>query len=247
MKLILTYASLTDSWSSVNPGASTSSSSIIPPPHEALHRFGITADSPINSFSAGKPLGPYARKFWGKRLDYILYRQPKDITIGSSPALRCVESRVVLTDKVPGFDFSFSDHFGLESVFDIQTCQDVPTQTSVSPDTVATIIQALASCYRFSKHRAGRELTVSGLCILLLIALIIGSSWLPHSWINPIFMLFTVLVAWLATTMFYEGWIYGHWECNALMNVIEELEIFKKGLETGGNTNGTSGISVNLA
>jgi len=37
-----------------------------------------------------------------------------------------------------------------------------------------------------------------------------------------------VVIAWLATTMLYEGFIFGHWECNALMNVIEELEIHKK-------------------
>jgi sphingomyelin phosphodiesterase 2 len=31
--------------------------------------------------------------------------------------------------------------------------------------------------------------------------------------------------------MFYEGFLYGRWELNALMNVIEELEIYRNQLE----------------
>jgi sphingomyelin phosphodiesterase 2 len=147
---------------------------------------------------------------------------------------------VVLTEKVPGHEFSYSDHFGLESTLSILTdVNEVGTSSAIHPSNVGelsntatnTTIQALAACYRFSKHRASREMTIAGICIFLLVGVTIGSSWLPHAWINPIFMLFTIFLAWFATTMFYEGFIYGQWECNALQNVIEELEIHKKGLE----------------
>jgi sphingomyelin phosphodiesterase 2 len=74
-------------------------------------------------------------------------------------------------------------------------------------------------------------LTIFGLCIPLLLALIIGSAWLPRSWNNSVFVLFTIFISWLATTMFYEGFLYGRWELNALMNVIEELEIYRNQLE----------------
>jgi len=45
-------------------------------PLEALHTFGVTADSPVNTHSAGEPLDDYAGQLMGKRLDYVLYRPP---------------------------------------------------------------------------------------------------------------------------------------------------------------------------
>jgi sphingomyelin phosphodiesterase 2 len=218
---------------------------------DAITQFGITADSPLNSYSAGKPIGPYARKFLGKRLDYILYRQPiRPLTRPEEPlpVLKCTECNVVLTEKVPGRSFSFSDHFALEATLEIQTGDQVPadladprnvwtpagtppSSSELSADSLTTAMQALAACYRFSRQRARKELMLFVGCIFVLVALIVGSSWLPHAWINPIFILFTVFVAWLGTTMLYEGFLYGNWECNALMNVIEELEIYKNSLE----------------
>ena len=66
------------------------------------------------------------------------------------------------------------------------------------------------------------------MCIAGLIALCIGSAWLPHSWIGPIFILVVILLSWLGTTMLYSGFIYGNWERRALMNVIEELELIRQ-------------------
>jgi sphingomyelin phosphodiesterase 2 len=57
-----------------------------------------------------------------------------------------------------------------------------------------------------------------------------GTAWLPVSWINPIFILLTIALSWLGTTMLYIGFVYGRWEVNALMNVVEELEIVRSGL-----------------
>lgn len=240
MTIIRDHASLTDAWVASHPSVSTNSVDQTSP-HEMITHFGVTADSPVNSYSAGKPLDPHARKFLGKRLDYVFYRQPtRHAAQNQTPVLSCSYTKVVLTDKVPGHDFSFSDHFGLEAILDIHVPdtenayslapQTAPT-TQLSSTSITTMIQALTSCYRFSRFRSGRELVVFGLCIILLIALAIGSAWLPRSWINPIFVVFTVFIAWLATTMFYEGFLYGHWELNALMNVIEELEIHRNQLD----------------
>ena len=68
---------------------------------------GITADSPLNSWSQGKPLGGIAKKWLGKRLDYILFRSPKP---HGGPHLDVQETNVVFTEKVPGKDYSYSDH-----------------------------------------------------------------------------------------------------------------------------------------
>ncbi|KAJ7040347.1 inositol phosphophingolipids phospholipase C [Mycena alexandri] len=262
MALIREYADLSDSWAVAHPTDPTISS---PSAMDAITQFGVTADSPLNSYSAGKPIGPYARKFLGKRLDYILYRQPiRPLTRPEDPlpVLKCTDCNVLLTEKVPGRPFSFSDHFALEATLEIRTGDQVPVEladphnvwsnssagaggamspgsapaSELSADSLSTTMQALAACYRFSRQRARKELTIFALCLVVLVALIVGSPWLPHAWINPIFILFTVFIAWLATTMFYEGFLYGNWECNALMNVIEELEIYKNNLEVQAGT-----------
>jgi sphingomyelin phosphodiesterase 2 len=255
MTIIRDHAALTDAWSVTHPNR-TSSSSNLSPPLEAITVYGITADSPLNSYSAGKALDAHARQCCGKRLDYILYRQPNRPD-QELPILACTESKVVLTGHVPGYDFSFSDHFGLEATLEFSTLdnadqnlgkspyarnsysssssissiksQDTP---SLSSGSITTAIQALTACYRYSRHRARRELTIFGFCLLLLVALTVGSLWLSHPWINPLFLIFTIFITWLGTTMLYEGFLYGNWEVNALMNVIEELEILRKGRES---------------
>ncbi|KAJ7651688.1 inositol phosphophingolipids phospholipase C [Mycena polygramma] len=237
MALIREYTGLSDSWVAAHPiHPSTSSPSAM----EAIQQFGVTADSPLNSYSAGKPIGPYARQFLGKRLDYILYRQPVrplQRPDDPLPVLKCTECNVLLTDKVQGRPFSFSDHFALEATLEIQTGDRVPVDladphnvwstagtplsaSELSAESLTTTMQALAACYRFSRQRARKELSLFALCILILLALI-------HAWINPIFILFTV---------FSRGFLYGNWECNALMNVIEELEIYKNSLEIQAGT-----------
>ena len=236
--IIRDHASLSDAWMVTHPDSDSYDD--VPPPPEAIKRFGVTADSPMNSYSAGKPLDPYARKYWGKRLDYLFYRQPVRPS-SAVPLLRCIDCKEVLTETVPGTNFSFSDHFGLEAVLEVKDVDDgVPTPSSqLSNATISTMMQALSECYRFSRYRARRELYVFALCIVLLVAVTIGSSWLPHPWINPIFMLFTIFIAWLATTMLYSGFLYGQWECNALTNVVEELEIFKNTLHRQNNAPST--------
>ncbi|KAF9486469.1 inositol phosphorylsphingolipid-phospholipase C [Pholiota conissans] len=237
MTIILEHANLQDAWKVTHPTEIRANQ--ISSPIDAIQRLGVTADSPLNSWSAAKL---YARGTWGKRLDYVLYRQP-DRPGQTLAILKAVESHVVFTDLVHGQLFSHSDHFGLETTFEIVSdpvvdvdetsrIASVPSHPQeLSSAATATTIQALTACYRFSRERSHRELIIFGLCILLLIGIIIGTAWLPHSWINPIFIVFTIFIAWLATTMLYEGFIFGNWECNALMNIIEELEIHRKGLD----------------
>ncbi|KAG6842447.1 hypothetical protein C0991_007577 [Blastosporella zonata] len=254
--VIKEHAALEDSWAVTHSTENSAAHVSVSTPLEAIRRFGVTADSPLNSYSAGKPLDPHARKFWGKRLDYVFYRQPRRSDAAPDavyPILKASDCKVVMLDKVPGFNFSFSDHFGLEATLAIlSSSQDnsssgeasMPTpgkQSELSNASMATVIEALTSCYKYSRQRARRELQTFALCLLLLVAIIIGGSWLPHSWINPILFVFTIFFSWLATTMLYEGFLYGNWECNALMNVIEELEIHRKGLALMAGTRRQSG------
>ncbi|TFK26641.1 inositol phosphorylsphingolipid-phospholipase C [Coprinopsis marcescibilis] len=233
MSIILDHASLIDAWKVTHPGTESG-----PAPKtavEAIERFGITADSPLNTWSAGKG---YAHG-WGKRLDYCLYRQPQRASYPSGqsfPSLRASDCKVIYTGHVPGYTFSFSDHFGLDATLEIEPSHpdvasflDTPKEMTDTHMTIA--IQAWSECYRNAKNRSKQELVVFGVCLVALLAVIIGSAWLPHSWVNSIFIVFTLVVAWLATTMLYHGFLYGNWECNALQNAIEDMEYHRKGLE----------------
>jgi len=174
------------------------------------------------------------------------------------PFLVCKESKVIFTDKVPGSNVSFSDHFGLEATLDIRTSSNIQTtsnpdseepsaslhtiqpSTQLSDDSVATVLQDLVACYRISRSRSRLQLATFSGCIIILVGLVVSSAWLPRSWISPIYILFTVFISWLATTMLYIGFLYGNWERRALTNVIEELELLRNHRRHGRGTSGES-------
>lgn len=227
--MIKEHSGLKDCWEETNR---TPAQVSVASPAESIQLFGVTADSPMNSYSAGKPLDPYARRHQGKRLDYIMYRGPATVT--TSSRLQCTQTRVVFTGKVPGQRFSFSDHFGLEATFSLNGIEgDTSSDSgavvlpSVSDSVATSVIHALTECYRHSNSRSRFELGIFLICVLILLSLIIGTAWLPKSWINPIFIFVTAFVTWLGTTMLYAGFIFGNWERRALTNIIEELEMYR--------------------
>ena len=144
MQLIINHANLTDAWAATHPQPPSD------PPRRneigaaarAIDLWGITADSPLNSWSQGKPLEGIARKWLGKRLDYILFRSPKP---HGGPYLGVQESKVVFTEKVPVQGYSYSDHFGLEAVFAIKRAeQSGPSLSAVhNPQAVNSVISGL--------------------------------------------------------------------------------------------------------
>lgn len=216
-------------------------------PLDGVEKYGVTADSPLNSYRDSGPSGStIVRMFQGKRLDYILFRPPSRISDNPDAfRLSCSNSKVIFTDSIPGNVCSYSDHFGVEATLIIiapKAQEDVAseniapedieapwadTPSEMSSGTISEVLGALQTSYRISQYRSRRELTVFSLGILLLLSLIIGSAWVSSPWVNPIFVLFTVFIAWLTTTMLYEGFIFGNWERKALQNVVEELEIHK--------------------
>jgi sphingomyelin phosphodiesterase 2 len=147
--ILRSHAGLTDSFHETHPSANEFANSRLSP-QDAISRFGMTCDSPLCSYSAGKPIPDNVTEQGGKRLDYIFYRQPEIArrrpliwgyrdtvgngwageegleegkpmlqSVSSAPILRCVDSKVVLTELVPGKRFSYSDHFALVSTFHI--------------------------------------------------------------------------------------------------------------------------------
>ena len=74
--ILRSHASLDDSFLSTHPSANTSPT--LPPSHQtALSTYGMTCDSPINTYSQSKPIPHEVSSRGGKRLDYIFYRQPE--------------------------------------------------------------------------------------------------------------------------------------------------------------------------
>jgi sphingomyelin phosphodiesterase 2 len=256
MTIIRDYADLNDCWSTTHHAmtASTRTATSLTP-ENAISRFGVTADSPLNTYTSGKHLDDHARQYMGKRLDYIFYRQPTSLLHSSDqerPILDCKECKVVLTEHVPGYDFSFSDHFGLEATLEFPvignddewattsgfglSTRQWRKPSSIPIGSLDVTIQALSDCYRHSRYRSRKELAIFGICLFFLVVIIPGSVWLPYLWLNPVVILLTIGVSWIATTLLYEGFIYGQWERNALTNATEDLEIYKRVLEGRSDT-----------
>ncbi|KAG9050561.1 phospholipase C type enzyme [Tulasnella sp. UAMH 9824] len=126
--IVRSHGGLVDAWMASHDSSLFPTETVFSP-QLAVRDYGITCDSPLNTYSAGKPLSDVAKRFQGKRLDYVFYRQPQippgssgRSTSSSSPSweLFCVKSEVVLTGLVPGRSFSYSDHFGLEAILEIR-------------------------------------------------------------------------------------------------------------------------------
>ena len=238
MSLVRCHGGLFDAWDvAKGKGSSNSSStaSLAVTPESAVATHGVTCDSPLNTYSTGKKLDPISRKNYGKRLDYIFYRQPYFTNASAGPRLTCSRTDVVFTDLVPGRTMSYSDHFGLEATLRIVApFEDIERNTrasdapvSMTAEMCVDVIRILTACYRVSTQRSRIELGGFALGSFALLMLCVGSAWLPHAWINPIFVLVTIALSWYATTMLYVGFIYGNWERRALTSVIEEIEMFK--------------------
>jgi sphingomyelin phosphodiesterase 2 len=246
MTILREHACLTDAWAQSHDSLPRPASIISP--QQALSDYGVTADSPLNSYSVGKPLHIATRRQQGKRLDYIFFRHsPKrQPDKGVQNILTATESKVVLTNNVPGYDFSLSDHFGIEATLTISqmevgdTFHDVESgllnsmvpstsESCLSSAALGSTLQALMARYRTSRSQSHFQLILFVACVCVLLVIIVSSAWLPRTWFNPIFLFFTVFVSWLGTTMLYSGFIFGNWEVNALTNVIEELEFLRQG------------------
>ena len=98
MKIIRDHSGLIDAWTVSHDQVDTSTPA--KNPQDAINRFGITADSPLNVYFVNKNPEPFVLKEFGKRLDYIFYRHPAEKYPSERPMLKCTQSRVVFTDQL---------------------------------------------------------------------------------------------------------------------------------------------------
>ena len=131
-----------------------------------MKTFGVTCDSPLCSYTAGKNLGEIAKRDRGKRLDYILFR-PSNYIEGSN--LSCTSTQVLLVDPVPGQSYSLSDHFAVEANFTITpepTTLPPPPPPMLSEIHLKQTIDALKHFLISSRKLAAYHLRVFGGCII---------------------------------------------------------------------------------
>lgn len=225
-------------------GARVGSAVARPDPQRAIEELGVTCDSPLNSWTAGKPLDERATRGAGKRLDYILYRGPADLSFAeeatdpnaalsaslaysashsSRGRLTCNSSAVVVTDRVPGHDCSFSDHFGVESFFSILDTPaaessnknrklDATTRRAAQHKALTSSLHALSGGFAASRSNQMSHFYVFGATLLLAIGLIVASIFQPLGGVNPVFVLLAVVAGWGGTTMLYSAVVWGEWE-----------------------------------
>ncbi|PWY99540.1 hypothetical protein BCV70DRAFT_201102 [Testicularia cyperi] len=250
------------------PGSSSPLTSTLPgrpDPERAIAHLGVTCDSPLNTWTAGKNLDPRATRAAGKRLDYILYRGP---ALDHDPSTQLAytasattsrgrlapsESNVVFTDKVPGLGCSYSDHFGLETTFDILDSPAAPclprgagagagisrsnhasTTTATSDSAVAnsnhshtlrSAAHALAGGHVRARSTQTSHFYLFALALVLALALLVASIFQPLGAVNPVFILLAVVAGWAGTTMLYSALVWGEWEKRTLRTVIEMIEM----------------------
>lgn len=212
MHLLISHGQLHDTWAVLNPRSDRASG-----PAEAIRLNGITCDSPVNSYSAGKDIRGQALLDYGKRLDYILFRpaSPAPALMIGSERLTLVpqDCRVALSDKIPGRNFSFSDHFGVQATFrfsppssDIEARQahpQLPTIASLSADTFAHVIQNLQGHIRQSRNESESYLTVFAACVIIgCLLLPVGASFQPLQYLNWLFVLAGVACGALGASAF---------------------------------------------
>ncbi|KAI9467799.1 MAG: Endonuclease/exonuclease/phosphatase, partial [Benjaminiella poitrasii] len=213
--------------------------------------FGYTCNSPFNTFSRYYDQGKdtNARKGFGKRLDYIFYRHTSQ--------LHCIESKVVLTDFIPNSQMSYSDHFGVVSIFKISNGDrksiqyegmapppfliSHPNYTHLEPTIIHDILEALKLNQKRAKKDADRLICVLAVCalthILLYVAVIVLTT-VFHSYgqlpvvLTTVFgCLFMNLALVCLPICLIVGFVFGHTEQRALIQFINEIDTFRKNVE----------------
>ncbi|CAO3681168.1 unnamed protein product [Umbelopsis ramanniana] len=234
-RLIMDHGKMSDSWQEVNGPKIPSSPEIEQlTPEAAIHVLGVTCDSPLNTWSKHFLKKSAHKKKYGDRLDYIFYER--------SPQLQCVQSNVVLSETIPGTEKSYSDHFGVCSIFKISpkvTREAVSSNSQYSnltKDTLDGILATLRSDQYHSKRTEKfllRLLAITLITIIVLFSIIVA---LPTSLrLNDrgdiVIILVTVFgqilliaSALIAPVALIVGFVFGHTEQRALLQFIKELE-----------------------
>ncbi|EGG05254.1 uncharacterized protein MELLADRAFT_36888, partial [Melampsora larici-populina 98AG31] len=259
--ILQAHGQLRDSWQSSHPTNLSCITNNEASYRNAIKEEGITCDSLINTFTASKNAANRGAKGFGKRLDYILFRPAaKRITqrdkhgrcqteFIDDQVINCDDCHVTLTDPIPVFGYSYSDHFALQATFTIypnsmesilenqlnHDSSSTSTSTKLNlnhtspPPTLTTehlnnSLSALMTKYRSSERSSSFQLCLFGICLVLVPGISIAASFQPLSFLNWIFTLLSVLIGGFGMTMLYTGFLGGNWERSSIKEVCEEMQ-----------------------
>ncbi|KAF9126110.1 phospholipase C type enzyme [Mortierella sp. 14UC] len=240
--LLTHYGRLTDSWDSLHPlPRGPLPRNLTPAQGVAL--LGITCDTPLNSWTSESTwVNEISRDPIGERLDYIFYN--------ASSEFKCLQSDVVLREKVPGVGgpdapwINMSDHYAVHSVFSVKAIDSMsprllpssvmPSLNNKSSNThgVTELLEQALSILQQHLQRAQLKSTrmmyvVSPLLLLTTVGLMIGSFWIdfePRWTLLLVTMGVSVLtIGWVVS--FCYGFFYGGETISAFTNVVQEVQL----------------------
>ncbi|KAK4514462.1 uncharacterized protein ATC70_002058 [Mucor velutinosus] len=181
-QILKNHAFMTDSWLEMHKDTMADSLGRLERDQltasECIQLFGITCDSPLNTWT--KHLlkqQPYAKDI-GDRLDYIFYRRTPEIT--------CQQSRVAFEEYMPNTQMSYSDHFAVHSIFLIAAKTNSvfddgyaplskeiarPDFTHILPDSLYPIVRILERDLLKATSTANGLLFLFGLSVLIVFCL----------------------------------------------------------------------------
>jgi sphingomyelin phosphodiesterase 2 len=106
--------------------------------------------------------------------------QPGNVNDPSDIEVPAPAPNTITKNRPPGAKLDPS-----QQVSAVPNLQQANPPPGLSDASVTTLIQALTTSYRISRSNHESIWSVFFVSLFLIIGLIVGSAWLPHSWINP--------------------------------------------------------------
>lgn len=204
---------------------------------ECIQGFGITCDSPHNSWTKRiLKQHPFAKDI-GDRLDYIFYRRTNELC--------CIKSKVIMEEYIPHTQWSYSDHFAVHSLFALNNPpKEVITPTAIElnrPDlthlqesTLQGIIALIQSDLTKSSQSSKwlmiifvLSLVLILICFILQIVLAYTSYDKGQLVVALIFLfLFAVVFSIVGTVSLVVGFVYGEKEQRSLKQYLKDIQYY---------------------
>lgn len=223
-----------------NDGSSSqgSSTNLWSDAERSLVSTGVTCDSPLNTWSAGKKTPTQLQRSTGHRLDYVFFRNAEGTS--KSTRLSAKSAKVVLTEAAPGLNVSYSDHFGVLGSFEIlnaDTQMDPEQEASakrpqLSNDTFESISTLYTAAHRASRttSRSLALLSISAGFILVPLLAVAGALTPGPRPVNVVYIVVGALAGAAAWTFFLVSFLAGRSERNGLVQAHESIQTFKMAL-----------------
>lgn len=147
-----------------------------------------------------------------------------------------------MTDFIPGHDMSYSDHFGVVSLFSTNEYEQMETCDDLQLETIDALLDLLIQEHTWAKRDSNRLLGCMLVCVLLVVALFVITIVLPTLFrlypqgylatvLVPIFCnLLMVLLSSIACFCLVVGLVFGYAEQRTMLEFIEEIKLFKQKL-----------------